>query len=119
MQEQVTAHAYVVYAYALITSEQSNVKKTCYWGKSAPPSTNLFEIFHPKIQTFKQAELIASINNLFTEELKMVDQLKQDSCIAHAVRRDPSSQSTPKRKMMECTQPEEVLVEDTKIGNIT
>lgn len=50
-----------------------------------PPSANLFEIFHPEIQTFKQAELIASIN-LFTEELKTVDQLKQDSCIACAVR---------------------------------
>ena len=49
----------------------------------------------------------------------MVDQLKQDCCIAHAVCGDNSSQSSPKWEMMESTQPEEVLVEDTKIGNIT
>lgn len=73
-------------------------------------SVNLF--------TDQEVKMVDQLN-LFTEEVKMVDQLKQDCCIAHAVRGDPSSQSSPKWKMMESTQSEEVLVEDTKIRNIS
>lgn len=70
---------------------------TDFTGGNLPPlPTNLNQMFH------QQAELIASIN-LFTEEVKMVDQLKQDCCIAHAVRGDNSSQSSPKWEMMKST----------------